>query len=64
MKEYIDLLPPVHARKTLVHERQYARAPSFARVIPLTCLDLHVGSKICVSAKESLLVLKHVNYLI
>ena len=28
--------------------------PSFARVIALTYLDLHVRAEICVSAKESL----------
>jgi len=54
----------VHTLKKLVHERQFTRAPSFARVIELTYLDLHVRSKICVSAKESFLLLKHVKYFI
>ena len=51
-------------RKKLMHERQFARAPSFARVIPHTYLDLHVRSKICISVKESFLLLKHVKYFI
>ena len=54
----------VHAWKKLVHEHQFASAPSFARVITLTYLDLHVRSKICVSAKESFLLLKHLKYFI
>ena len=54
----------VHTRKKLVHERQFARAPSFVLVIALTYLDLHVQSKICVSAEESFLLLKHVKYFI
>ena len=45
---------PVHAWKKLVHEHQFTRAPSVARVTALTYLDLHMQSKICVSAKEFL----------
>ena len=44
----------VHTLKKLVHERQFTRAPSFARVIALTYLNLHVRSKNCVSAGEFL----------
>ena len=44
----------VHARKKLVYERQFARAPSSERVIDLTYLDLDARSKICVSGREFL----------
>jgi len=45
-----------HARKKLVYERQFAPAPSFARAIPLTYLELHVQSKICLSELQSFLL--------
>ena len=44
----------VHALKKLMEERQFARAPSFARVIALTYLDLHARCKICVCEEECL----------
>ena len=54
----------VHAQKKLAYEHQFTRAPSFARVIALTYLDLHVRSKICVSTIERFLLLKHAKYFI
>ena len=54
----------VHTQKKLVHKCQFLRTPLFARVIALTYLDLHVRFKICVSAKESFLLLQHVKYFI
>ena len=39
----------VHARKKLVHRRQFARMLLSARTIDLTYLELHLRSKICAS---------------
>ena len=49
-------LDTVHARKMLVHERQLARPPSFARLIALTSLELHVRSRSCLSVLQSFLL--------
>ena len=54
---------PVNARKTLVHERQFVCAPSFARAIAFNLVELDVRLKICGSEIQSLLLLKHVKCL-
>ena len=51
-------------QKKLMQERQFAHAPSSARVIAFTYLKLHMLSKICLSEIDSFLLLKHVNCLI
>ena len=60
----IWLCIPVLARKRLVYERQFARAPLSARGTDLIYLQMHVRSKIYVSQLESFLLLKHVKSLI
>ena len=47
-----------------MHERQFARAPSFARAIAPNYLELHVQFKIYASEKQSFLLLKYVKCLI
>ena len=47
-----------------MHEHQVARAASSARAIALTCLELHVRSKMCHSTIQSFLLLKHTKCLI
>ena len=54
----------VRAGKKLVHERLFARVPSFARAFALTYLELHVRSKICLSVIQSVLLLKNANCLV
>ena len=54
----------VHARKKLLHERQFARAASPARGIALAYLELHVQSMIFMYEMQSFLLLKNVKCLI
>ena len=49
----------ISAQKKLVHDRQLARALSFALAIALTSLELPVRSKICLSTMQSFLLPKH-----
>ena len=49
----VSLEVTVHAQKKLVQERQFARAPSFARAIGLNYMELHLRFKICASEVDS-----------